>query len=39
MKLCIYTDGGARNNPGPAGIGVFIADEQGKKVEARYKYL
>lgn len=24
MKLTIYTDGGARNNPGPAGIGVVI---------------
>lgn len=25
-KLVIYTDGGARGNPGPAGIGVFIKD-------------
>ncbi|MDO8451632.1 MAG: ribonuclease HI family protein [bacterium] len=24
MKLIIYTDGGARGNPGPAGIGVVI---------------
>jgi ribonuclease HI len=24
MKLSIYTDGGARGNPGPAGIGVVI---------------
>lgn len=24
MKLVIYTDGGARGNPGPAGIGVVI---------------
>lgn len=39
MKLLIYTDGWARFNPGPAGIGVFITDEAGKKVEARYKYL
>ena len=23
----IFTDGGARGNPGPAGIGVFIVDE------------
>ena len=23
-KMVIYTDGGARNNPGPAAIGVFI---------------
>jgi len=24
MKLIIYTDGGARGNPGPAGIGVAV---------------
>ncbi|MDE2071208.1 MAG: ribonuclease HI family protein [Patescibacteria group bacterium] len=28
-KLIVYTDGGARGNPGPAGIGVVITDEQG----------
>lgn len=39
MKLCIYTDGGARNNPGPAGIGVFITDAAGKAIERRHKYL
>ncbi len=26
QKLIIYTDGGARGNPGPAGIGVVISD-------------
>jgi ribonuclease HI len=30
MKLKIYTDGGSRGNPGPAGIGVIIKDEKGK---------
>jgi ribonuclease HI len=39
MKLIIYTDGGARFNPGPAGIGVYITDKDGKKIEGRYKYL
>lgn len=39
MKFIIYTDGGARFNPGPAGIGVYITDENGKKIEGRYKYL
>lgn len=39
MKLLIYTDGGARFNPGPAGIGVFITDESGKALERRHKYL
>ena len=27
MNLTINTDGGARGNPGPAGIGVVIADD------------
>lgn len=35
-KLIINTDGGARNNPGPAGIGVVFSDEHGK-VLAKYK--
>ncbi|MFH0780215.1 MAG: ribonuclease HI family protein [Parcubacteria group bacterium] len=30
MKLKIFTDGGARGNPGPAGIGVVIYDTAGK---------
>ncbi len=28
MKFIIHTDGGARGNPGPAGIGVVIEDEK-----------
>ena len=32
-KFTIYTDGGSRGNPGPAAIGVVIADEQGKKLK------
>lgn len=39
MKLLVYSDGGSRGNPGPAGCGVFIADERGNPVERRYKYL
>jgi ribonuclease HI len=31
MKLIIHTDGGARGNPGPAGIGVVI-EEEGKTI-------
>jgi ribonuclease HI len=30
--LNIYTDGGARGNPGPAAIGVYIADEKNKQI-------
>ena len=33
-KLIVYTDGGARGNPGPAGIGVVIKDEKGKILHA-----
>ncbi len=39
MHLIIQTDGGARGNPGPAGIGVAIFDEQGKLLEEIAKYL
>ena len=29
-KFKIYTDGGARGNPGPSGCGVVIYDQQNK---------
>ena len=29
MKATLYTDGGARGNPGPAGIGVVLRSEHG----------
>jgi len=38
-KLTIYTDGGARGNPGPAGTGVVIYDENKKVVQKLAKYL
>ena len=31
--IIIYIDGGARGNPGPAGYGVRIEDEQGALIE------
>lgn len=37
--LVAYSDGGARGNPGPAGYGVVIQDESGKKLAALSKYL
>ncbi|MGH9511635.1 MAG: ribonuclease HI family protein [Terriglobales bacterium] len=37
--LVAYSDGGARGNPGPAGYGVVIQDEAGKKVAALSAYL
>lgn len=39
MKLIVYSDGGARGNPGPAGLGVFICTPDFTPVERRYKYL
>ncbi len=37
-KLTTYTDGGARGNPGPAGIGVVI--KRGNEVVKKYgRYL
>ncbi len=38
-KLIIHSDGGARGNPGPAGIGVIINDESGGVVAEISKFL
>ncbi len=38
-KLIIYTDGGARNNPGPAGIGAVLMDETGKIIAEISEYI
>ena len=32
FSLKIFTDGGARGNPGPAAVGVVIFDEHGKGI-------
>ncbi len=37
--LIAHSDGGARGNPGPAGYGVVIKDNKGKKVAALSEYL
>ena len=39
MKLIIYTDGGSRNNPGPAATGIIIKDENGDTLAAYGEYL
>lgn len=31
-RLILYTDGAARGNPGPAGIGALLVDEEGRTV-------
>lgn len=35
----IFTDGGARGNPGPAGVGVVVKDNQGKIIARVSKYI
>jgi ribonuclease HI len=37
--LVAFSDGGARGNPGPAGYGVVVQDEAGRKVAALSEYL
>ncbi|HWF91359.1 MAG TPA: ribonuclease HI family protein, partial [Terriglobales bacterium] len=37
--LIAHSDGGARGNPGPAGYGVVIKDESGRKVAVLSEYL
>ena len=39
QHIIIYTDGGARGNPGPAGIGVQILDEEGKTLKEFGEYI
>src|SRR5579885_1476548 len=37
--LIAHSDGGARGNPGPAGYGVVIQDQNGKKIATLSEYL
>jgi ribonuclease HI len=37
--LVAHSDGGARGNPGPAGYGVVVQDESGRKVAHLSEYL
>lgn len=34
MKAFLYTDGASRGNPGPAGIGAVLMDENGKILDS-----
>ncbi len=38
-KIILYTDGGARGNPGPAGAGAYITDEHGAVLAEVAKFL
>lgn len=40
LNLRIFTDGGARGNPGPAGIGVVMKDaDTGETIKELQKYI
>jgi len=38
-RIIIYTDGGSRGNPGPAGIGVVVANEARQAIKKYSKFL
>ena len=37
--LRLFTDGAARGNPGPAGIGISIEDEDGMKLKMLHRWI
>ncbi len=37
--ITVHTDGGARGNPGPAAVGVYITDETGSVVKEEKKAI
>lgn len=39
QNLILYTDGGARGNPGPAALGYVINDEKGETLVEHGEYL
>lgn len=38
-KVIMYTDGGSRGNPGPAGAGVFICNDKGELIRKAHLFL
>lgn len=39
-KIYIFTDGGARGNPGPSGIGVYIFNQESKEeILSKFSFL
>jgi ribonuclease HI len=39
MEVILFSDGGARGNPGPAGIGAVITDPNGNELKAIKEYI
>jgi ribonuclease HI len=38
-RVVVYVDGGARGNPGPAGIGVVITDDHGAELACANDFI
>lgn len=38
-QIKVYTDGGARGNPGPAAIGVYMRDDHDSEIKRFSKYI
>jgi ribonuclease HI len=38
-RVVLHVDGGARGNPGPAGIGVLVSDEDGNELARANDYI
>jgi ribonuclease HI len=38
-RVVVYVDGGARGNPGPAGIGVVVTDDAGNELDRANDFI
>lgn len=38
-KLILFTDGGSKGNPGPAGIGILIFNKEGKLIKEVSEFI
>jgi ribonuclease HI len=38
-RVILHVDGGARGNPGPAGIGVVVSDQNGAELDRANAYI
>ena len=39
QRVIVHIDGGARGNPGPAGVGVVVTDEHGAELDRANAYI
>jgi len=38
-KILIFTDGGARGNPGPAGAGIYMTNKNREEILSKHQFL